>query len=1014
MKKIIFIFSLCFTFSMLNAQNKSITGKVLDESNEPLPGVNIVLKGTTIGTISDTNGSFKLQVPQDAKTISLTYIGYIVQEINVAGKTNIEVKLVPNSLMLDEVVAIGYGSVKKSDLTGAVGAISGANISKRKTTQVSQALQGAVPGLMVTRNNNTPGSTATIRVRGITTIGDSNPLIILDGVPVDDINNINPNDIENVSVLKDAASASIYGSRAASGVILVTTKRAKAGEVSMDYNYEYGFEKATKLPDYVGAKRYMQMVNELRWNDAGNGTNEYPTYAKNTIEKYDSLNIVNPNLYPNTDWRGLILKNSAPRQSHVLNITAGTNAVRTKISLAYDKTDALYNYRSYERITARVNNDIKISEKLSATVDLNFKRSISNTPTIDPIYNMQITPSVYAAKWSNGLIASGKDGANVYAALEKGGSVKNIYNTLAGKIAIDYTPFKDFRLSAVVSPSFGVDKGKNFRKAIPYTTYDNPDVVKGYIQDYTQTSLSETRNDNYRITSQLLANYSKSFNSHNLNLMAGYESFNSFNENLGASRGNYLLDGYPYLNIGPLELRDNSGDAYENAYSSYFGRLMYNYNNKYYLQANIRRDGSSRFYKDYRWANFPSFSGGWIVSEESFLKGFSALSFLKLRASWGTLGNERIGNYPYQAALNFETNSLFYQGTSIVSAQSAAQWQYAIQDISWETTQSLDFGIDANFFNNKLRLTADYYDKTTKDMLLALEIPKYLGFDNPNQNTGKMNTKGWEIELGWNDKMGDFDYAISANLSDFKSKMGDLGGTEFLGDQIKKLGSEFNEWYGYQSDGLYQTDEQVNTLPKLNANVKKGDVIYKDLNGPDGVPDGKITPDYDRVLLGGSLPRFMYGGNLQIGYKGFDFSMAFQGVGKQNARMTGFMVAPLRDNWGNVPALLDGNSWSNYNTPEQNLTVKYPRLTYNAAGNNYAMSDYWLFDGSYFRLKNITLGYNIPKNIINVIGVQSVRFYVTASDLLTFNNYPTGWDPEMDSFSYPITQSYLFGVSVKF
>ncbi|MBV5283531.1 MAG: TonB-dependent receptor [Paludibacter sp.] len=1012
MKKIILIFTLCLTFSMLYAQSKSISGKVLDESNEPLPGVSV--KSTTIGTITDINGNFKLQVSADTKTLSLSYIGYVSQTLNLADKSFFEIKLEPNAHALDEIVAIGYGSVKKSDLTGAVGSISGSNISKRKTTQVSQALQGAVSGLMVTRNNNTPGSTATIRVRGITTIGDSNPLIILDGVPVDDINNINPNDIENVSVLKDAASASIYGSRAASGVILVTTRRAKIGEVSMDYNYEYGIEKATKLPDYVGAKRYMEMVNELRWNDAGNGTNQYPTYAKNTIEKYDSLNTANPNLYPNTNWRGLILKNSAPRQSHVVNITAGTNTVRTKISLAYDKTDALYEYRSYERLTARVNNDIKINKKLSATVDLNFKRSISNTPTIDPIYNMQITPPVYAAVWSNGLIASGKDGANVYAQLQKGGFVKNIYNTLAGKISLDYSPFKDFRLTAVISPSLGVDKLKNFRKAIPYTNYDNPDLVKGYISDYSATSLSENRNDNYRVTSQLLANYSKSFKGHNFNLMMGYETFHAFNENLGASRGNYLLDSYPYLNIGPLELRDNTGDAYENAYSSYFGRIMYNYNNKYYFQANIRRDGSSRFYKDYRWANFPSFSTGWVASEESFLKDFSALSFLKLRASWGTLGNERIGNYPYQAALNFENNSLFYQGTTVVSAQSAAQWQYAIQNISWETTESLDFGIDANFFKNKLRLTADYYNKTTKDMLLALEIPKYLGFDNPNQNTGKMNTKGWEIELGWNDKFGDFDYSVSANLSDFKSKMGDLGGTEFLGDQIKKLGSEFNEWYGYQSDGLYQTDDQVSTLPKLNATVKKGDVIYKDLSGPDGVPDGKITPDYDRVLLGGSLPRFMYGGNIQMGYKGFDFSMAFQGVGKQNARMSGYMVAPLRDNWGNIPAILDGNSWSNLNTPEQNLVAKYPRLTYNAAGNNYAMSDYWLFDGSYFRLKNITIGYNLPKSIVSKIGVQSLRLYVSGSDMLTFNHYPKGWDPEMDSFSYPITQSYLCGISVKF
>lgn len=1000
-----------------------VKGAVKNASGESLPGVTVLVKGTTNGTITDADGVYNLtNVPGDA-TLVFSFVGMKKVEIGVAGKSTIDAVLEDETIGIEEVVAIGYGTVKKSDLTGAVGSVKGESIADRQVTQLSQALQGAVSGVMVTRSNNEPGATANIRVRGVTTIGDSNPLIIVDGVPVDNMNDVNPNDVQDMSVLKDAASASIYGSRAASGVILITTKRAKSGEVSLNYNVEYGFEKPTAQPEYVDAKRYMQMTNELRWNDNNNGANEYPTYAKDVIDNYTTLNAENPNKYPNTDWTGLILKSSAPRQSHVLSITAGTKAIRTKVSMAYDKTDALYEGRTYERMTARFNNDVTITKNLSASIDLNFKRSISNQPSIDPIYNARISAPVYAATWADGRIAEGKSGNNIYAQLKYGGYNNNWYNQVGGKISIDYTPFDGLKLSAVVSPTLGFDKGKNFQLRVPYYSADDPSVLAGTTQWGTATNLYETRNDYSRVTSQLLANYMKSFGKHNLNLMAGYENYYAFNENLGASRQKYELTSFPYLDLGPLDLRGNNGSAYENAYRSYFGRVMYNYQNKYFLQGNIRYDGSSRFYKDYRWGSFPSFSAGWVVSEESFLKSIPAISFLKLRASWGTLGNERIGSwvngsfnpnyYPYQATMAFN-NALFYQGSNVAAAQTAAQTQYVIQDISWETTESIDLGIDANFLNNRLRFTGDYYNKTTKDMLLALQIPVFMGFDNPNQNTGKMDTKGWEAEIGWNDKIGELGYSVSANISDFKSTMGDLGGTEFIGDQIKKKGSEFNEWYGYVSDGLFQTAEDLAASPKINTTVKVGDVKYKDLSGPDGVPDGKISPEYDRMLLGGSLPRYMYGANIKLDYKNFDFSMVLQGVGKINTRLQGLMITPLVENWGNIPKILDGASWSKYNTDAQNLAAKYPRLTYNNAGNNYFMSDYWLMNGGYLRVKNITLGYNLPTDLTQKVNLQRVRVYASASDMLTFNKFPKGWDPEVSDSGYPITASYVFGLSVTF
>lgn len=995
-------------------QQVTVRGRVQDTQGNPLPGVTVIIKGTNQGTITDTEGNFSLSIPEDTEFLQFSFVGMKTQEVPIAGQTTFNIVMEEEVIGLQEVVAIGYGTMRKSDLTGAIASVTGDVLAERKTVQLSQALQGAIPGVMVTRDNNAPGSTATIRIRGITTIGDSSPLIIVDGVPVDNINNVNPNDIQDISVLKDAASAAIYGARAAGGVILVTTKRAKPGELTLTYNADFGIETPTALPEMVDVIRFMEMENEMRWNDNGNIGTEYPTYPKEVIENYYQLHAEDPNRYPITDWMDLILEPYAPRQSHVIGISAGTNAIRTKASIAYDKMDGLYQSRSYQRITARINNDATINKRMNASLDFYWKRSISDQPSIDPMYYGMLSAPVYPAVWSDGRIAGGKSGNNIYAQLKYGGFRDDWYNTIGGKVQLDFTPLKGLKFSAIVSPNFNFDKGKDFIKAVPYYSAEDPTVFMGTMQFASTTKLSEARNDNYQVTTQFLANYTNSFDQHNIAALAGYENFYAFYENLGASRDEYELTDFPYLNLGPLEFRDNSGNAWENAYRSWFGRIMYNYQNKYFLQGNIRYDGSSRFHKDHRWGTFPSFSAGWVISEESFMENMrSWLSFLKLRGSWGNLGNERIGNYPYQATIGF-SNALFYKGNEIVSAQTAAQWQYAIQDITWEKTESYDIGIDAYFIDNQLRFSGDYYKKTTKDMLLPLEIPDYIGFDNPDQNTGKMETNGWEAEIGWNDTTGDLKYSISFNISDSKSVMGDLGGIQFLGDQVKFKGSEFNEWYGYRSDGLFQTEEEVKNSPVLNKTVRTGDVKYKDISGPDGVPDGIISPDYDRTLLGGSLPRYLYGGNIRLDYKGMDFSMVIQGVGKVWDRLDQTMIRPLLENWMHAQKIIDGNYWSHYNTDEQNLKARYPRLTWTAADNNYAMSDFWLINGAYFRMKNITLGYTIPANITQKMNIKGIRLYTSISDLFTIDNYPKGWDPEVASSGYPITTSYVFGLSLNF
>lgn len=1002
-------FVYCAGFSLVNAQTTGVSGTVTYQTGEPIPGVTVVVKGTTVGTSTDKDGKYSLLSLDKEAVLVFSFVGMKNQEIAVTGKSIVDAAMQEESNKLDEVVVVGYGTVQKKDLTGAVSTIIGKDIAERQSVRVSQALQGAVAGVMVTRGSGAPDASSTIKIRGVTTIGDSNPLVIIDGIP-GTLDWVNPNDVESISVLKDAASASIYGSRAASGVIVVTTKRSKSGQLSLDYNTEFGIDKPTRIAKYADAATYMRIHNELKWNDNNNTGSEYPVFAKDLIDNYQSLHRENPDLYPDTDWIGSMLKNRAPRQSHSLNVNAGSSTFRTKVSLVYDKTGAFYTGRDYDRITVRANTDFTINKFLSLEVDLNGLYSINKHPSYDISPAEGVAP-IYAALWSDGRVGEGKTGVNPYARMNYGGFNNTTSNVSRGKVALHFKPFDGLKISGIFSPELYNDKNKTFNKKLAYTGAGDPNVTVGYVEGLTQTSLNESRNESYNITSQLLANYTKTMGKHNLDLMVGNENYRYFSESLRASRSQYDLTSFPYLDLGNRNFQYNGGGAYENAYSSFFGRVMYNYNSRYFLQVNGRYDGSSRFNQKYRWGFFPSVSGGWVISDEKFIQPNRVLSFLKLRASWGTLGNERIGNYPYQSTIGFD-NALFFQGGQTVAAQTAAIQRYAISNISWETTSSSDVGFDANFFNNRLSLTADYYTKTTRDMLLALEIPDYIGLENPDQNTGKMNTKGWEFELGWNDKINDLGYSVSFNLSDSRSVMGYLGGTQFLGSQVKFEGSQFNEWYGYRSEGLYQNQDQVDNFPKLSAQVKPGDVRYADISGPDGVPDGKISAEYDRVLLGGSLPRFLYGGNVRLNYRDFDFSLVVQGIGMQHAQATQAMIQPFRAEYIEVPQSIVGEYWTKYNTEEQNLKAKYPRVSSIGNSNNYAFSDYWLFNGAYLRLKNITLGYNIPKKIAGKLKLQNARIYLSGSDLLSLDHFPKGWDPEASTYWIP--KSFIGGIALKF
>lgn len=989
-------------------QARLVKGVVVDANGDPVIGANVVEKGTTNGTITDMDGKFSLSVGKGA-ILEVSYIGFKNQQV-AADSNNLNITMREDSEQLDEVVVIGYGTARKGDLTGPISSVNGSALAERSTQQLSTAMQGQISGVQVTRSSGAPGSSASIRVRGVTTLSSNDPLVIIDGVP-GSLNDVIASDVETMSVLKDAASASIYGSRAAAGVILITTKRAKENKLQLDYNYEYSIDKPTARPKNGNVIDWMNVQNEVKYNDGA--TDPYSQYSKETIDGWMANNAKDPYHYPNTNWVDLLLKKKTSHQQHSFSLSGGNDKVQTKFSFNYQTADGYYKNKSYERYAGRVNNDYKINSWIKANVDIDFSTSNSIDPTtINPVYWAYLVPGYYNAYWENGSYADVKAGGNPLAMLNEGGTNDVHYYKFGGKASLQLTPIKGLTLSAVFSPRYTFTNGKKFTKAVD-VYYEDGSSIQSQLNKV--TSLAETRNNTRSMTYQFFANYLNKWNDHSLNAMAGYEGYEYKWENLGASRNNYKLDTYPYLNIGPEDYQYNSGNAGHNAYESVFGRVMYSFKNRYMLQANVRADGSSRFASGSRWGVFPSVSAGWVATGESWFPK-SKIDYLKLRASIGSLGNERIGSeFPYQASISFGNSYMYDNGSGSVSAiQNAAQVYYAFEDITWETTTTYDVGVDLNMFDNRFNVTADYYYKKTSNMLLTLGFPSYAGFSAPSQNAGDMHTKGWDLDLGWKDQIGDVTYGVSFNLSDYRSKMGYLGDKRTInGNQIYEKGSYYNEWYMYKTDGLFITDADLldangNKYPTLTPNDKAGNIKYVDVNG-----DGVINAD-DKVRLGNSLPEFQFGGNIYLGWRDFDFSLAFQGIGHRNVLFNSAWIQPLKEQWGAVPELVKGNYWSQFNTEEQNRKAKYPRLTYTNTTNTYSGSDYWLFNGAYFRVKNITLGYTIPAKFLGTEYIKGLRIYTSISDLPAISHYPKGWDPEVGSSSDFISTSFTFGASIKF
>lgn len=972
-------------------QTLSLSGKVVDKNGEPIIGANVMEKGTTNGTITDINGQFRLSVKN--RTLLVSYIGYITQEVKVVGK-QVTIQLEEDSKALEEVVIVGYGTQKKVNLTGAVSSVDQEQLSGVPATNVTSMLQGKLPGVAITQTSGLPGRENTsIKIRGIGTMNNSDPMVLVDGLEAS-MNDVNPNDIESVSVLKDAAAASIYGTRAANGVILITTKRGKTGKPTLTYNGYVGFQKAINRPDHLSSAEYAELYNEGLKNEGAS-----PAYSAEDIEKY--RNGSDPENYPNTDWLDALLKGSGFTHNHSLSINGGTEATRYAVSFGHYNQEGLTKNTDYDRYNLRFNLDTKINDRVSFGVNssVSYREIVvptnpySNSNNLSEFFRQaNRIPNTYVNQYADGSYGRHIDG-NPIAWVEAGGKGTSRYTHALGSIFGEIKLIDGLTLKGIMGADYSLDEGKTHIKEITYAngTVQGPNSVSDY---WARTST---------ITLQALLNYVKTFGLHGVKAMGGVSRESYRYHQSQAYRKNFPSNELTELNAGSTDGWSNSGTSTDSNIGSYFGRVNYDYAGRYLFEANVRADGSSKFASGHRWGVFPSFSAGWRISEEKFMEKVEWMDNLKLRGSWGKLGNHRTSDYQYIATIALGKNYPFFGNITDGAAQTKAN----NENITWETTTEFDLGVDLSVRNGLLTFSADYYNRYTDNILTVVPVTYLYGLDAPVSNAGAMRNKGFEFSVGHNHHIGNFQYNVNGYLALNKNKVEKYPNPS-KGDYIKMEGESWNSFYGYECIGIFQSDEEVEASATHSKLVKAGDLKFKDQNG-----DGKIDAE-DRVVLGNTIPEITYGFNLGASYRGFDFSASFQGAADVYRTMDREMM------WG----FIDGANASKRHldrTMVENGVVthngKYPRTLINQSHNR-VMSSYLAMDASYLRLKNVQVGYNFPKKWLEPLRIQRVRIYVSGQNLLTFTSFPKDCDPEVTNGAagntYPQVAIYTFGLDLTF
>lgn len=996
---------------------RQITGTVTDENGEPIIGANVVEKGTTNGTITDLDGKFLIDIPEKS-TIQITYIGFETQEIEIAGKSKLQITLQGDSKILDEVVVVGYGVQKKTTISGSVSSIKANDITKASSSNVSDALVGRMPGLIAVNESGKPGAGSKLFIRGMGTWNDSNPLMIVDGVERD-FSTMDPNEIESITVLKDAAAAAVYGSRAANGVVLVTTKRGTEGKPTIKLDTYYGLKDFTRYPELASPYEWGETRNKAYLMDG------VPADDPRII-KQDQLDRLRSG-EQGTDWFKESFKNSASQYYANLNVSGGNERVKYFVSLGHHNENGMVDNFDYQKFNLRSNIDAKITDRLSISADIDADSRTYNTPgwTVENIFELvpRQNPSINAY-FPNGLAVNGGGGEHLPEMIHNSGNEKLTHNSFRTTFRADYKIPGVEGLLAKGMFSYGKNYKYDKKFFIPYKMYqlnDNGDVTNTKVVGE-KTKLDERFDQGYGYTYNLSLNYNKTFGKHDLGLMFLYEEETSYGNWFSAYRTNYVSNSVPQLSAGGELDKSNKGVANEWARNGLVGRINYAYNETYMLEASFRYDGSITFPKGNRYGFFPSVSAAWRISNEPFIKdNFSFVDNLKLRASYGTLGNDKVKLWQYLSEFVYSDPATI--GGSNINSIAVYKDLVPNPNITWEKSSTLNVGIDGMLWKNLLSFELEYFYKRTSDILAPQirTIPETFGAALPDVNYGILDNKGFEILLNHSNTINDFSYRIGGNFSFVRNKVIQYDESETTPEYYKVVGKSFTHvkdkdnprpssgLVGMQAVGFFQTEDEVKTWPKqFNGGQKPGDVKYADVN-----KDGVINEnDLTRVNPYGSIPEIIYGFNIGFGWKGLELSALFQGAAHKSIMLDSYGTTMFVDGNSNFFRYLYNDSW----TPE-NRNASYPRAYVGGNSNNNRASNIWTKNGDYLRLKNIELSYTLPKSLLSKTKViNDLRFYINGTNLLTFDNLDI-MDPESPSGSaryYPQSKSVNFGINLTY
>jgi TonB-linked SusC/RagA family outer membrane protein len=1020
-------------------QQRAVTGVVTDTNGKPLPGVSVVVSGTTTGTITNANGEFSLAVPEDAESLQFSFVGMHTKQVSIEGRTTITVVMEEDVFGIEEIVAIGYGVQKKTSVTGAISTIKGEDLKVPSVSDISQTMAGRLTGISMRPDGGQPGyDDPILHIRGVVTTGDNSPLIVVDGIKRDNIRQIDPNSIESVTILKDAAAVAPYGIGGANGVILITTKKGDSGRPVVRLNSSFGIQNPTYLPDMLNAQDYMFLQNEGYWNLTPDG--DSPPWDPALVEDYMKHHKEDPWNYPSSDFVDLFNLN-VPVQNYDIELSGGNETMKYHAGVGYYDQKGIFDVMNYKRYNYNMSLDIQATPTTKINMSLHGAVETTNEQDADePTWHLfrsfyKFVPTAHLM-YPDGEHWGESSASSPVAALKSNGYRKTDRNTLLGSISIEQElPFiKGLSIKGIFSYDPYHMNIKSYHEPFvyhnvdlttePYTFTENLTTSEGQVVTYTWLELENRRRTNY--TYQGYINYNRTFGDHELSGLFVAEGRNNTYNEFTARRNNFSI------NIDELDLGSSDKTDFDNGGSSSTGselgfvyRLGYVYKNKYIFEASGRYDGHYYFAPDDRWGYFPAFSAAWRISEENFMNGFSNIDNLKLRGSWGKSGNLAGSAFQYLSGYELRGNAYIFGTGSIV--QGSEMTQEANPNITWEVSTKFDIGFDLNMWNGLLNLEFDYFYEHRTNMLLQPQVilPVEYGLDLAQENKGEMKSNGFEFIAGTRKTFSNgLEMNITANLSYAKNKMIEVYETDAQRNNPNRtlVGRQYGTPFGYKSLGLFSTDDDLNGDGIINSDdgynivqfgdLHPGDVRYADLSGPEGEPDGKIDSNDFCPIGDPTYPALTYGLITDFKWKNFDLSLFFQGAAKSSISTYQYLLVPFFNNASNMSYTYFNNRWT-----KDNQDAKYPRSTTAPYNNNTQTSDFWYESTAYLRLKTFTLGYTIPKKITDKLTIEGIRCYFSTQNLFTLSGLKHV-DPELGPSvreeSYPVMKSTTLGIDITF